>query len=118
MGRSFRGARRLVAELSCCCCSDGGTPLGLRQVPSEAFRLGRTRVFFKAGQISTLQRILNETGPEKAPWVLKRLEEALANRLRAKEAAADAEVSRSAPSSVGPAPSLTLAAEAREQPVS
>jgi myosin heavy subunit len=27
-------------------------------VPSEAFRLGKTRVFFKAGQIATLERIL------------------------------------------------------------
>jgi myosin heavy subunit len=27
-------------------------------VPSEAFRLGKTRVFFRAGQIATLERIL------------------------------------------------------------
>ncbi|CAM9718264.1 unnamed protein product, partial [Hapterophycus canaliculatus] len=50
------------------------------QVPSEAFRLGKTRVFFRAGQISTLQRILNETPPEKGPWIFERLQEALANR--------------------------------------
>ncbi|CAM9665996.1 unnamed protein product [Ascophyllum nodosum] len=60
------------------------------EVPSEAFRLGRTRVFFKAGQISTLQRILNETPPEKGPWIFKRLEEALANRQKAKVAAEEA----------------------------
>ncbi|CAN0535439.1 unnamed protein product, partial [Scytosiphon promiscuus] len=35
--------------------------IGCSQVPSEAFRLGRTRVFFRAGQISILQEILNET---------------------------------------------------------
>lgn len=62
------------------------------QVPSEAFRLGRTRVFFRAGQISTLQKILNETGPEKAPWIMKRLKEALASRHEAKAAAEEAQV--------------------------
>ena len=61
-------------------------------MPSEAFRLGRTRVFFRAGQISTLQKILNETGPEKAPWIIKRLKEALASRLQAKAAAEEAQV--------------------------
>ncbi|CAN0100971.1 unnamed protein product [Scytosiphon promiscuus] len=60
------------------------------EVPSEVFRLGRTRVFFRAGQISTLQKILNETGPEKGPWIFERLQEALANRQRAKAAAEDA----------------------------
>ncbi|CAM9932796.1 unnamed protein product [Scytosiphon promiscuus] len=60
------------------------------EVPSEVFRLGRTRVFFRAGQISTLQKILNETGPEKGPWIFKRLEEALANRHKAKAAAEEA----------------------------
>ncbi|CAM9989909.1 unnamed protein product, partial [Laminaria digitata] len=57
------------------------------EVPSEAFRLGRTRVFFRAGQISTLQKILNETPPEKGPWIFGRLQEALANRQKAKAAA-------------------------------
>ncbi|CAM9166452.1 unnamed protein product [Ascophyllum nodosum] len=61
------------------------------EVPSEAFRLGRTRVFFRAGQISTLQKILNETSAERAPWIFKRLEEALANRQKAKAAAAEAQ---------------------------
>lgn len=61
------------------------------EVPSDSFRLGRTRVFFRAGQISTLQRILNETGPEKAPWILGRLQEALANRHKAKAAAEEAQ---------------------------
>lgn len=65
------------------------------QVPSEAFRLGRTRVFFKAGQISTLQKILNETPPEKGPWVFQRLQEALANRQRANATAAEANVGSS-----------------------
>eukprot|EP00752_Nemacystus_decipiens_P009414 g8417.t1 len=60
------------------------------EVPSEVFRLGRTRVFFRAGQISTLQQILNETGPEKAPWIFGRLQEALANRHKAKAAAEEA----------------------------
>ncbi|CAM9301743.1 unnamed protein product, partial [Scytosiphon promiscuus] len=60
------------------------------EVPSEAFRLGKTRVFFRAGQISTLQRILNETPPEKGPWIFERLQEALANRQKAKAAAGDA----------------------------
>lgn len=64
----------------------------LPQVPSEAFRLGRTRVFFRAGQISTVQKILNETTPDKAPWIFKRLQEALANRQKAKAAAQEAEV--------------------------
>ncbi|CAN0342915.1 unnamed protein product, partial [Ectocarpus sp. 12 AP-2014] len=62
------------------------------EVPSEVFRLGRTRVFFRAGQISTLQKILNETGPEKAPWIFERLQEALANRHKAKAAAEEAQV--------------------------
>ncbi|CAN0308740.1 unnamed protein product, partial [Hapterophycus canaliculatus] len=57
------------------------------EVPSEVFRLGRTRVFFRAGQISTLQKILNETGPEKGPWIFQRLQEALASRHEAKAAA-------------------------------
>lgn len=63
-----------------------------RQVPSEVFRLGRTRVFFRAGQISTLQKILNETGPEKGPWIFERLKEALASRQKAKAAAEEAKV--------------------------
>ncbi|CAM9539979.1 unnamed protein product, partial [Ectocarpus fasciculatus] len=61
------------------------------EVPSEVFRLGRTRVFFRAGQISTLQKILNETGPEKGPWIFERLQQALANRHKAKEAATAAQ---------------------------
>ena len=63
------------------------------QVPSEAFRLGKTRVFFRAGQISTLQKILNETPPEKGPWIFERLQVALANRQKAKAAAGEATVS-------------------------
>lgn len=63
-------------------------------MPPESYRLGKTRVFFRAGQISTLQKILNETGPEKAPWILSRLKEALVNRQQAKEAAQSAQVSR------------------------
>lgn len=62
------------------------------QVPLEAFRLGKTRVFFRAGQISTLQKILNETPPEKGPAIYKRLEEALANRQKAKASAGEAKV--------------------------
>ncbi|CAM9208802.1 unnamed protein product [Ascophyllum nodosum] len=61
------------------------------EVPSEAFRLGRTRVFFKAGQISIVQKILNETGPDKAPWIFQRLQEALANRQKAKAAAEESQ---------------------------
>lgn len=49
-------------------------------------------MFFKAGQISTLQKILNETPPEKGPWVFERLQQALANRQRAKATAAEANV--------------------------
>lgn len=64
-------------------------------MPSEAFRLGKTRVFFRAGQISTLQKILNETPPEKGPWIFSRLQEALANRQKAKAAAAEAQVGAS-----------------------
>eukprot|EP00903_Cladosiphon_okamuranus_P011080 g10459.t1 len=60
------------------------------EVPSEAFRLGKTRVFFRAGQISTLQKILNETPPEKGPWIFERLQVALANRQKAKAAAGEA----------------------------
>ncbi len=65
---------------------------GSFQVPSDAFRLGKTRVFFRAGQISTLQKILNETPPEKGPWIFERLQEALANRQKAKAAAGEAKV--------------------------
>ena len=64
------------------------------QVPPEAFRLGRTRVFFRAGQISTLQKILNETSAEKGPWIFERLQEALENRRKAKAAAEEARVIR------------------------
>ncbi|CAN0287711.1 unnamed protein product, partial [Ectocarpus sp. 8 AP-2014] len=60
------------------------------EVPSEVFRLGRTRVFFRAGQISTLQKILNETRPEKGPWIFDRLQQAMANRHKAKKAAKEA----------------------------
>ena len=49
-------------------------------------------MFFRAGQISTLQKILNETGPEKGPWIFERLQQALANRHKAKEAATEAQV--------------------------
>eukprot|EP00752_Nemacystus_decipiens_P008749 g7810.t1 len=61
------------------------------EVPSEMFRLGRTRVFFRAGQISTLQKILNETGPENRPWVFRRLQEALTHRRKAAAAAEGAQ---------------------------
>eukprot|EP00752_Nemacystus_decipiens_P009380 g8383.t1 len=62
------------------------------EVPSESFRLGKTRVFFRAGQISTLQKILNETPAEKGPWIFERLQVALANRQKAKAAAGEAKV--------------------------
>ncbi|CAM9169756.1 unnamed protein product [Laminaria digitata] len=61
------------------------------EVPSEAFRLGRTRVFFRAGQISILQEILNETSADRGPVILGRLQEALANRHTAKGAAEEAQ---------------------------
>ena len=54
--------------------------------------MGRTRVFFRAGQISTLQKILNETSADKAPWIFGRLQEALENRRQAKAAAEEAQV--------------------------
>lgn len=54
--------------------------------------MGRTRVFFRAGQISTLQKILNETSADKGPWIFERLQEALANRHKAKAAADEAQV--------------------------
>lgn len=54
--------------------------------------MGRTRVFFKAGEISMVQKILNETGPDKAPWIFRRLQEALENRHKAKAAAEEAQV--------------------------
>lgn len=63
-------------------------------MPSEAFRLGRTRVFFRAGQISILQEILNDTSAARGPAILGRLQEALANRHTAKGAAEEAQVSR------------------------
>lgn len=62
------------------------------KVPPEAFRLGRTRVFFRAGQISTLQKILNESSADNGPWIFERLQEALANRRKAKAAADEAQV--------------------------
>lgn len=68
------------------------TTVGFSQVPSEAFRLGATRVFFRAGQISVLHKILNETPTDKIPWVLSRLRLALANRRMARIAAEEAEV--------------------------
>eukprot|EP00904_Undaria_pinnatifida_P011109 jgi/Undpi1/7128/HiC_scaffold_22.g09602.m1 len=60
-------------------------------VPSEAFRLGAKRVFFRSGQIAVLHKILNETPPDKLPWVLSRLRLALANRRLATVAAEEAE---------------------------
>lgn len=68
------------------------------QVSSEVFRLGRTRVFFRAGQISTLQKILNETTCDKGPWILERLQQALVNRHQAKAAAEEAQVLEVEPS--------------------
>lgn len=62
------------------------------KVPSEAFRLGRTRVFFRAGQISTLQKILNETTADDAKRISQRLREALEKRKAAKAAAEEAKV--------------------------
>lgn len=64
----------------------------MAKVPSDAFRLGSKRVFFKAGQISVLHKILNETPPERRPWVASRLKLALANRKMARLAAEEAEV--------------------------
>lgn len=64
------------------------------QVPSDAFRLGRKRVFFRAGQISVLQEILNKTRADRGPMILGRLQEALANLHTAKGAAEEAQVSR------------------------
>lgn len=66
------------------------------QVPPDAFRLGTKRVFFRAGQIAVLHKILNETPADKFPWVLSRLRLALANRRMARMAAEEAEVSTKA----------------------
>ncbi|CAM9142326.1 unnamed protein product [Ectocarpus sp. 6 AP-2014] len=86
------------------------------EVPSEVFRLGRTRVFFRAGQISTLQKILNETGPEKGPWIFDRLQQALANRHKAKKAAKEAEAAvDSALAAVMEAQEMTTKAIGAEQ---
>ncbi|CAM9144262.1 unnamed protein product [Ectocarpus sp. 12 AP-2014] len=86
------------------------------EVPSEVFRLGRTRVFFRAGQISTLQKILNETGPEKGPWIFDRLQQALANRHKAKEAAKEAKAAvDSALAAVMEAQEMTTKAIGAEQ---
>lgn len=63
-------------------------------MPSEAFRLGAKRVFFRAGQISVLQKILNETPADKLPWVMSRLRLALANRRMAVIATEEAEVKK------------------------
>jgi ABC-type oligopeptide transport system ATPase subunit len=56
-------------------------------IPSEAYRLGRTRVFFKAGQISTLERILRDTSKEQGERIVARLKKALADRVAAAKAA-------------------------------
>ncbi|CBJ30507.1 conserved unknown protein [Ectocarpus siliculosus] len=86
------------------------------EVPSEVFRLGRTRVFFRAGQISTLQKILNETGPEKGPWIFDRLQQALANRHKAKKAAKEAKAAvDSALAAVMEAQEMTTKAIGAEQ---
>lgn len=49
-------------------------------------------MFFRAGQISTLQQILDESSADKGPWIFERLQEALANRQKAKAAADQAQV--------------------------
>lgn len=54
--------------------------------------MGAKRVFFRAGQISVLQKILNETPADKLPWVMSRLRLALANRRMAVIATEEAEV--------------------------
>ncbi len=59
------------------------------EIPSEQFRLGRSRVFFKAGQISTLEKILRDTSSANMGKVLKRLKIALENRKKAAKAAAE-----------------------------
>lgn len=61
-------------------------------MPAESFRLGTKRVFFRAGQIGVIHKILNETPPDKIPWVLSRLKLALANRKMGRIAAEEAEV--------------------------
>ncbi len=59
------------------------------EIPSEQFRLGRSRVFFKAGQISTLEKILRDASSTNMGKVLKRLKIALENRKKAAKAAAE-----------------------------
>ncbi|KAG5175947.1 P-loop containing nucleoside triphosphate hydrolase protein [Tribonema minus] len=60
-------------------------------VPSAAFRLGRTRVFFRAGQISALEGILKNGSAERGDWIVQRLKKALEDRKVAKAHAAEAQ---------------------------
>mmetsp|Transcript_9767 Transcript_9767/g.14692 ORF Transcript_9767/g.14692 Transcript_9767/m.14692 type:complete len:1438 (-) Transcript_9767:159-4472(-) len=60
-------------------------------IPGDAFRLGKTRVFFKAGQISTLEGILKSASAEKSAYIIKRLRQAREDREKAKSEANEAE---------------------------
>ncbi len=59
------------------------------EISCEQFRLGRSRVFFKAGQISTLEKILRDASSKNMGKVLKRLKIALENRKKAAKAVAE-----------------------------
>ncbi len=59
------------------------------EIPCEQFRLGRSRVFFKAGQISTLEKILRDASSQNMDKVLARLKIALENRKKAAKSAAE-----------------------------
>ncbi|CAM9653889.1 unnamed protein product, partial [Chrysoparadoxa australica] len=60
------------------------------EVPDDAFRLGKTRVFFKAGQIATLESILQAASEGRGEWIMERLEIAHANYKKAQALAAAA----------------------------
>nr|CCA15693.1 myosinlike protein putative [Albugo laibachii Nc14] len=50
------------------------------RVDSEAYRLGRTRVFFKTGKIALLDALLTVDMKKMGPWIVSRLRKWLARR--------------------------------------
>lgn len=66
------------------------------EVSPEAYRLGRTRVFFRSGQISTVQGILQTDMSTKHEWLAGRLQEAMAARTAGTAAAEESVAAKDA----------------------
>eukprot|EP00392_Amoebophrya_sp_AT5.2_P019326 g20113.t1 len=61
-----------------------GSLLYALDIPDEAYELGKTRIFFRAGQLDTVDRILSSDFEEDKPVIMERLRSALEQRKQAK----------------------------------